>query len=231
MHRMALGRPQQRPKYRALLIERFELLFTPGRRIDGLWIGAMKDKGWPDLDRVEEALRLIKTHDRIRYNRLVRDLERVWVRLLPASAASFNPALKACQIDERFVRAETTSPELIASTIVHEGTHARLMRCGIGYEEEIRPRVEAVCVRREMAFAAKLPNGVPEREQAADALAALPPDYLTNSAFSDRDRKGRAEALRYLGFSDWHIRATFRIAEVIWRLRRIVRRARHFFRA
>ena len=50
--------------------------------------------------------------------------------------ASFNHSLNACQLDERFVLDEKSGPELIASVIVHEATHARLMRCGIGYEED-----------------------------------------------------------------------------------------------
>ena len=82
------------------------------------------------------ALGLIKTYDRIRYDRLLRDLDRIFIRVLPSSIASFNHSLNACQLDERFVLDEKSGPELIASVIVHEATHARLMRCGIGYEED-----------------------------------------------------------------------------------------------
>jgi hypothetical protein len=45
------------------------------------------------------------------------------------------------------VLAETSSLAMIASTIVHEATHARLMRCGIWYETELRRgRNRLVCV-------------------------------------------------------------------------------------
>jgi len=36
---------------------------------------------------------------------------------------------------------------------VHEATHARLRRYGIGYEEGLRQRVEEANFRRELAFA------------------------------------------------------------------------------
>jgi len=41
---------------------------------------------------------------------------------------------------------------------------------GIGYDEDIRARVERVCIRRELAFAAKLPNGEQVRQQAERIL-------------------------------------------------------------
>ena len=133
----------------------------------------LEGKSSPASPRVEAALRLIKTYDRIRYDRLIRDLDRIWVKVLPASIASFNHSLNACQLDERFVLAEKSSPELIASVIVHEATHARLMRCGIGYDAALRVRVEKVCLRRELAFAAKLPNGEQIRAQADPELATF----------------------------------------------------------
>jgi hypothetical protein len=93
------------------------------------------------LGRVEEALGLVKTYDRVRYNRLIRDLERVLVTVLSGSTGSYNSSIGACQLDERFVLAGT-SPAVIASAIVHEAAHARLQRRGVGYQEEIRSQSE-----------------------------------------------------------------------------------------
>jgi hypothetical protein len=159
-----------RPPFR----ERMMLRLSDSRRVDGLWIGVGKAKE-PELAlrRVEEALRLIKVFDRVRYDRLIRDLERVWVTPLPGYSGCCSYSLGACELDPRFVLAETTLPEMIAATIVHEATHARLQRCGIGYEEELRDRVEAVCVRRELAFAARLPNGERVREEAERGLGTV----------------------------------------------------------
>jgi hypothetical protein len=78
------------------------------------------------LRRVEDALRLIKTFDPLRYKRIGRDLERVWVLVLPGDLGNFDASIKTCKLDTRFILADTSSPEVIASTIVHEATHARL---------------------------------------------------------------------------------------------------------
>src|SRR5262249_52636355 len=144
---------------RAKLIDRLALWGSNSKRIDGLWVGALVAVPGPLLQRVEQALDLIKLHDRVRYGRLMQDIERVWVRLVPYGLGALNEAMNACELDTRFVGAETSTPEQIAATIVHEATHARIVRCGIGYSHDLRARVEAVCLRREIAFATRLPNG------------------------------------------------------------------------
>lgn len=188
---------------------------SPTKRIDGLWIGIGggvqgQDKRQDQrlLDRVEEALALIKRYDRLRYDRLSRDLKRVWVHVIPGGFGSYNEAFAACELDPRFVLPETTSPELIAATIVHEATHSRLLRCGIGYEEAVRARVEAVCLRREIGFAAKLPNGAEVKEVAERGLAmeTSAPGFYSDTQKSQRRDDGTIEALRQLGTPDWFVR-------------------------
>jgi hypothetical protein len=136
---------------------------------------------------------------------------RVW--LLPGCCGSYKEGLRSCELDSRFVLAETSSLEMIASTIVHEATHARLRRCGIGYETKLRARVEAVCARRELAFANKLPNGGQVRESAERLLELCADDgYWSNTAFEERYVEGSIEAMRHLGVPDWlvHVLPTFR---------------------
>jgi len=146
------------------------------------------------------------------------------VRLLSGSLGSFNNSLCACQLDTRFVLAETSTAEMIAATIVHEATHARLRHRGIGYEEDQRARVEAVCFRRERAFAAKLPNGDAVREQAERSLEwYASPDHWTDAAFSEFQDKGNIEALRYLGTPDWLIRVVLAMRSLRLGVRRFVR--------
>ncbi len=181
---------------------------STGRYVDGLWIGTWDDKPDPILGRIEEALVLIKRYDRVRYDHILRDLRRIWVILLPSSVGAFASRLEACEIDSRYLLAETTNLEMIASIIVHEATHARLLRLGLGYEEALRPRIEAICMRREIAFAAKLPNGEQIREQAKRSLSFYSgQEYWTNAAFRDRHIKGSVEALHYLGAPEWLIRS------------------------
>lgn len=201
---------------RATFTERVALWMSTGKDVDGIWVGAEMNAERV-LPRVEEALGLIKTHDRQRYDRMARDLERVWVRLLTTGAAQFSPRLWACMIDERFVLADTTDTTLIASVIVHEATHARLWRYGFGYDEEKRQRIEAICLRRELAFALRLPDGDRSAALAREALA-ISPSYWTNAASEDRHLEGSVEALRYLGWG-WLVRPLLAIRR--WRSNRV----------
>ena len=193
-------RQNKRPR----LLDRLELRFSKSRRVDGLWVGVASFGPEPILRRVEEALRLIQTYDQRRYNRLVRDLERVWVRDIPGAIGNYNKSMRACTLDREFVAGERSNPELIAVVIVHEATHARLERCGIDYKEELRSRIEAVCIRRELAFAAKLPNGEQLRAQAASSLELCAAQKLwTNVAIAERHDKAAVERLRQLGTPEW----------------------------
>jgi hypothetical protein len=195
---------------RVAFIDRLQLRWAVGRRIDGLWIGTFfRSKAEEDscLQRVQQALDLIKLHDPVRYCGLLRDLERIWITLVGGGLAEFDQALAACKLDERFVLDESTSAEMIAGAIVHEATHARLARYGIGYEEEIRGRVEAVCMRREIAFADKLPDGQALREQAERSLSLCDDNaYWTGAAFTERHTAEASKALRYLGVPDLVVR-------------------------
>lgn len=221
-------RQPQRPS----LLKRLELRFSTGRRIDGLWVGvALAFEPEPILRRVEEALGLIQKYDRLRYDRLVRDLDRVWVRDLPGALGTFNSSLHACSLDREFVLDEMSRPELIAATIVHEATHARLDRCGIGYGEELRPRVEAACFRRELAFAARLPNGDRVRENAERSLALCAShDHWTNAAFAERYDKDHIGALRKLGAPDWIGRTALLLRTLLLRVRYLAQGAVRFAR-
>jgi hypothetical protein len=203
------------PDSRATFNDRLMLWLSSGRDVDGLWVGTyFQTNAKQVMRRVEEALRLIKTYDQRRYDRVIRDLERVWVRLVPGALGQYKHSLRACELDERFALAETSPPDVIAATIAHEATHARLWRCGIGYDENVRARIEAVCFRRELAFARMLPNGEHAREKALDSLA-MPPATWTDTADRGRDLEGSVQALRYLGAPNWVVRAL--LAARAWR--------------
>ena len=196
------------------LADRLALRMSHSRCIDGLWIGCWvsdEKKSSLALDRVEQALSLIKLHDPLRYQRLRHDFERIWVNLLFGNWGEFRSTLKICVLDERFVLGEATRSEQIAATIVHEATHARLIRCGIGYEAALRARVEAICFRRERAFAARLPDSEIMRDEAERRLSGYPRDYWTDEALRDRHERESAEALRYIGAPELLIRLGIRL--------------------
>src|SRR5260370_30319394 len=189
--------PPPRPSPRLYrLLHKLAFRLSHSRHIDGLWVGCFfVDDYSHAFDRVEDALRLIKLYDPLRYNRLLQDIDRIWVNLLSGNNGEYRHRLRSCGLDARFVLAESTRPEQIASVIVHEATHARLMHCGIGYQADLRARVEAACFRRQRAFALRLPEGEKSRADAESRLIGYPSDFWTNDAVRARFEQGSAEAL------------------------------------
>jgi len=203
--------------------DRIGLWMSPGRNIDGVWVGAFTDPAEPVLRRVEDSLLLMKRQSPLHYSRILRYLDRIWVDVLAGAHACYWRKLNACKLDERFVlRAETTIEE-IASAIVHETTHARLECWRVAYDEASRHRIETIRMRRKLDFVSRLP--------ACDALQdqiKLKLDYYGNNAefFTDgnmleRSDAGAFEALRHLGVPNWLVALLARIVRLRrrWRSR------------
>jgi hypothetical protein len=195
------------------------------REVDGLWVGAYEE---PILERVVEALHLIKIHDPRRYRRLKKDMDRVMVTLATSSAlAHFDLRLRACVLSEEFVGSDDSRPEMIAATIVHEATHARLHTCGISNKEPLRTRIEAACFRREIAFAAKLPNGELVRNQAERCLAFYAdPAYWTDAAFEKRYPEELLASARRHDIPEWLVRMLLVVGALGRRFRRLLQALR-----
>lgn len=189
-------------------VDRIALWLSTNRDIDRLWVGTMESKPHPALRRVEEALQLIKRHDLLSYSRVTRGLDRIWVHVIPSGRAHYDPSLNACVIDERYALPETTSIAMLASTIVHEATHARLHSWGVAYVEEKRARIEEICLQRELKFLARLPDSKPLQEEVVSITdwVAKDRDYLSDASFRERNEKGEIETLRYLKTPDWFVR-------------------------
>jgi hypothetical protein len=205
------------------LIDKVQLATSSARHVDGLWIGSYWE---PDhLPRIEEALHLIKRHSPLQYARILRDLRRIWIYLLPHATAEYHASIDACVIDKRYIANSNTRPEELASTIVHEATHARLDRCGIVYEEARRTRIEAICLRRELAFARCLPDSAEFQENIAARLnwCKANSEYFSDASFRERRAHGEAEMLRHVGVPEWFIRAMPMIQSLIGRTRRLFR--------
>jgi hypothetical protein len=211
------------PKASPRIIDKLMLALSDARQVDGIWIGSYRTS--EVLTRVEHALLLIKQHSPLHYSRITSELERVWISLLPDGLAQYNRSLKACVLDERFVADSATSIERIASVIVHEATHARIERCGIEYDEYQRTRIEAICFRRELAFAARLPDSTGLQQHIAEYLDWCPanPDYFRDAHFREREGDGEIVVLRHIGAPDWLIRAHPTLKSMIGRARRLFR--------
>lgn len=206
---VTVTKPERKPRR----VDELDLWLSTGRKIDGLWVGTTESKPHPALQRIEQALQLIKRHDAFSYSRVTNHLDRIWVHLLPGSGAAYETSLNACMIDERYVLGEQMTLERIASTIVHEATHARLDAWGIAYDEEKRTRIEAICLRRELYFRARLPDSDALREEVVRTLewAATSRDYYSDASFQRRDDRGNVDTLRYLGAPRWLISLVLRM--------------------
>jgi hypothetical protein len=141
-----------------VLFEKLGMLISRNRRVDGLWVGVLGDKKDDYLlRRVEYALKLIEQYDPTRYRRILRDVDRIWISPLIGALGQFSDTLKTCGLDYKFV--SSSSPDLIASIIVHEATHAHPYLRKLGYPENLRYRIERICIKQQLAFARRYPNG------------------------------------------------------------------------
>jgi hypothetical protein len=153
------------------------------------------------LGKVDAALGLIARHDRRRFDRLSRDARGVLVHGAVGGVGTWVQGAGLIVLREDYVLHAGTSPAHLASTIVHESTHAWLCRLGFGYPAAWRARIEAICYRSEMAFVRRLPDGEDLLTELADELARDPAEY---SEVARRER-GLAD-LRALGTPEWLVR-------------------------
>jgi len=209
--------------------DRLLLRTAEGRVFDGLWIGVTNvgDHDSADiLARVETALKVIRTYDPRRYHRLPQYLQRVWVRLqVPGNLGAYNSVLAACELDLRYVVRPDVQPADLASTVVHEATHARLDR--FGYTEPIRARIEAACRDQERAFADRLPQ--PEGDKIREKLRSWEADKdhsWSDATFRNTYTAGIPEALRYMKIPKWLVPVIMMSREAVIWLRRLTRNVR-----
>jgi hypothetical protein len=190
------------------------------KRHDGLWIEYFEDKAF---ENIRQALDLIKAGDPLWDRRVRRDIDRIVVTLLTGGAtAQYASDINACEIDERFVLGELFIPELGASVIVHEATHARLHHLGFAYSDDRRQRMEDLCQNRELAFADSLANGEVIRTSVEHRQSERPD--LTDKGFAQRRQMGEREVLRYLQIPEWLIKTVLVLRPIIQGVRRFARR-------
>jgi len=163
------GRRNSRVVLRRVVWRSCQLLFRPAvavservvratasyRRLEGFSVGFFDQEAAKECSqKVAEALALVRSLDPKRFERMRRDVELVQVFRMKSS--QFSPRWWTCLLDEALVRERSAA--LIASTLVHEATHARVLRAGIPYWPDLQQRIEALCTRQEIAFASKLPR-------------------------------------------------------------------------
>jgi len=91
----------------------------------------------------------------------------------------------------------------------------------------LRSRIEAICLRRELAFAAKLPNGEELKREITSLLewCGTNADWFSNSQFREREKQDIVDALRYMETPEWIIGTALKLKSATSRLRRLFRSA------
>lgn len=141
---------------------------------------------------VANAIELINKYDPARLQRIQRDVRYVVVTATAGTAGEYWEDLRSILLDASNAQRQTV--EAIAMVIVHEATHARLWRMGVGRCPD-REKIERICVRSEIAFARKVPGTDRLIEGAKLKLASR---YWESSRAQDVETY-----LEKLGFPRW----------------------------
>lgn len=135
------------------------------------------DNTRPDIDtaevlqRLDDSLALVERYQPWRVRHLRRDLRQIRVMRYPCRGAYF-PAHRACMVELTFLARRDIGAATVASTIVHEGMHARVHAMGVREEGRDRAHEERICRRAELELGQALPAeiGAPVVERALMSL-------------------------------------------------------------
>jgi hypothetical protein len=124
------------------------------------------------IERLTEALDLIATYQPWRLRHLQRDVRAIRVERF-ACRGAFIPDARVIITELTFLARRDITAAPVASSILHEGVHARVHAMGIARGPDDLPREERLCRRAELAFGRALPEtlGAPVVERALASLA------------------------------------------------------------
>jgi hypothetical protein len=128
------------------------------------------------LQRLDDSIALIEKYQPWRAAHLRRDLNHFKVVRWPCRGAYF-PEERACMVELTFLNRRDIGPATVASTIVHEGIHARVAAWSARNKtpelDRDRAREERLCRQAELQFGLALPPdaGAPVVERAQQSLA------------------------------------------------------------
>lgn len=153
--------------FRRLLV-RIGLRFLPTSSKYSIELAVFSGRGEPGplFGKIGEALALIQSYDPVRLARIRGHLKRI--ALVERGGEVYDHGLRTYLADAGVLRRR--QPAEVAMAIVHEATHARLRHCGIRTTESNQARIEALCVKEEIAFASRLPDGAVFIEHARSKL-------------------------------------------------------------
>jgi hypothetical protein len=152
------------------------------------------------LARLDEALALIETYQPWRLAHFRRDFREFWIVRYPCRGAYY-PVERACVTELTFLARRDISAATVASSIVHEGMHARVAQMGVSPENRDIAREERLCRRAELDFGESLPpelgQPVVERARASllledEEVAPVIDWQIANQRIAEADRAARA---------------------------------------
>ncbi len=145
------------------------------------------------LARLDESLALIERYQPWRLRHLRRDLKQIRVMRFPSRGAYF-AAHRACMVELTFLNRRDIGPATVASTIIHEGMHARVHRMGVSEDGRDRAHEERICRRAELEFGRSLPadEGAPVVERALASLQLADEDVAPEIDWQEALRRQNA---------------------------------------
>ena len=146
------------------------------------------------LNKVTAALDLIQSVAPTQLARMRRLFGGILVFPVDSDAlAVWRQDLDACLLKTSWMLSEDTTPEAVASCIIHELMHARLDAAGFLYNGSTRARVERICALAERNFVRRLPlsDARTDLEEAIADHLAIEPSFWTDEAVQARARNAR----------------------------------------
>jgi hypothetical protein len=142
------------------------------------------------IARLDEALGLIETHQPWRLAHLRRDIAAILVTRYPCRGA-YIPAHRTVITELTFLARRDISAAPVASSIVHEGIHARVHRMGVHPASRTPAEEERLCRKAELAFGESLPAAIgrPVIERALQSLDLVDEDVAPSIDWNEAIRR------------------------------------------
>jgi hypothetical protein len=145
------------------------------------------------LQRLDDALGLIERHQPWRIRHLRRDLRQIWIVRYPCRGAYF-PESRTCMTELTFLARTDITAAPVASSILHEGMHARIHAMGVQPSSHDSAREERICRRAELEFGRALPEelGAPVIARAEESLELSDSDVAPTIDWDEALRRQNA---------------------------------------
>jgi hypothetical protein len=142
------------------------------------------------LARLDEALALLEAYAPVRLRHLRRDVRAIRVARFACRGAYF-PDERVVLTELTFLARRDITAAPVASSILHEGVHARVDVMGVRREGRDRAREERLCRKAEAAFGLSLPAelGVPVVERALGAMRMADADVAPEVDWGEAGRR------------------------------------------